>query len=60
VVLAILGLGGAGAAVAVLASKKQSGGTGGGTQQPPSTGSIVISVPNPSVVGTILGMITGR
>jgi hypothetical protein len=57
IVLAILGVGAAGAAVAVLAGKKSSG---GGTPPPTSTGSISVSVPNPSVFGLILGVLRGR
>jgi hypothetical protein len=56
IVLAILGIGAAGAGVYLLAGKKGGGGT------PPTTdpGSITITVPNPSVIGTILGILRGR
>lgn len=58
VVLAILGAGAAGAGVYLLTKKKE---TGGGTQPPPTEpGSITITVPNPSVIGTILGILRGR
>ncbi len=59
VVLAILGIAGAGGAVALLASKKKSGG-GGTTPPPTSTGSITVTVPNPSVMGAILAFLGGR
>lgn len=58
VILAILGVGAAGAVVAVLAGKK--GGGGGGTPPPSQTGSISVSVPNPSVTGLIFGILRGR
>ncbi len=57
IVLAIVGIAGAGAAVALLAGKKGGGGT---TPPPTSTGSITVTVPNPSVVGAILGILRGR
>jgi hypothetical protein len=59
IVLAILGVGAAGAAVAVLAGKKGGGG-GGSTPPPTQTGSISVTVPNPSVVGLIFGLLRGR
>jgi hypothetical protein len=58
IVLAILGVGAAGAAVAVLAGKK--GGGGGITPPPGQTGSISVTVPNPSVFGLIFGVLRGR
>lgn len=58
VILAILGVGAAGAAVAVLAGKKSGGGTP--TPPPTETGSITVTVPNPSVFGVILGILRGR
>ncbi len=59
IIIAILGVAGAGAAVAVLASKKGGGGT---TPPPPptETGTISVTVPNPSVFGVILGILRGR
>jgi hypothetical protein len=54
IVLAILGVGAAGAAVAILAGKK--GGGGGTTPPPTQTGTITVTVPNPSVVGLVLGI----
>lgn len=56
IIFAVIGIGAAGAAVAVLAAGK-----GGGTTPPPppTTGGITISVPNPSVVGAILGLLGG-
>ena len=57
IVLAILGIGAAGAGVFLLAGKKN----GGTTPPPPTeTGSISVTVPNPSVIGTILGILRGR
>lgn len=58
IVLAILGVGAAGAVVAVLAGKKSGGGGGGGT--PTQTGSISVTVPNPSVFGIIFAVLRGR
>jgi len=58
IVLAILGIGAAGAGVYLLAGKK--GAANGGEPPPTETGSISISVPNPSVIGTILGLLRGR
>ena len=59
IILAILGVGAAGAAVAVLAGKKGGGGRGG-NPPPTQTGSIGVSVPNPSVTGLIFGILRGR
>jgi hypothetical protein len=60
IVLAILGVGAAGVAVAVLAGKKSNGGGGGITPPPAQTGSISVTVPNPSVTGLIFGLLRGR
>jgi len=60
IVLAILGIGAAGAGVYLLAGKKDTNGNGG--TPPPTTdpGSISVTVPNPSVIGMILGIFRGR
>jgi hypothetical protein len=60
IVLAILGLGAAGAAVAVLAGKKSSSSGGGGNPPPTQTGSISVTVPNPSIFGAIIGVLRGH
>jgi hypothetical protein len=59
IVLAILGIGAAGAGVYLLAGKKDNGG-GNGTTPTTDPGSISVTVPNPSVLGTILGILRGR
>jgi hypothetical protein len=58
-VLAIVGIGAAGAAVAVLASKKSSSSNNNNPPPTPTTGDISITVPNPSIVGTILRFLGG-
>ncbi len=57
IVLGILGAGAAGVGVYLLTAKKDTTGNGGTTTQ---TGNITITVPNPSVIGTILGILRGR